>query len=211
LNDANTLECIPDSSAPERATVLEVLDGDTIVVDVAGKRDEVRYIGMDAPERGDDASTSATLANAELVYGQEITMFQDVSDKDRFGRLLRYVVVDGAFVNLRLVETGLALARQYPPDVACAGAFAEAEYSSRTRGVGIWAVPLPEVAPSPAGPLPSSPVVTASDCDPSYPAVCIPSPPPDLDCANITFRRFAVKPPDPHRFDRDGDGIGCES
>jgi micrococcal nuclease len=40
--------------------------------------------------------------------------------------------------------------------------------------------------------------------------VCIPPPPPDLDCADVPERRFAVLPPDPHRFDGDGDGIGCE-
>lgn len=48
-------------------------------------------------------------------------------------------------------------------------------------------------------------------CDPSYPTVCIPPPPPDLDCKDIPFRRFKVLPPDPHRFDGDHDGIGCES
>jgi uncharacterized protein YraI len=48
------------------------------------------------------------------------------------------------------------------------------------------------------------------DRDPSYPDVCIPSPPPDLDCADIPYRRFRVLPPDPHRFDGDHDGIGCE-
>jgi hypothetical protein len=47
-------------------------------------------------------------------------------------------------------------------------------------------------------------------CDPSYPTVCIPPPPPDLDCRDIPYRNFVVRPPDPHRFDRDGDGIGCE-
>jgi archaellum component FlaF (FlaF/FlaG flagellin family) len=47
-------------------------------------------------------------------------------------------------------------------------------------------------------------------CDPSYPEVCIPPPPPDLDCGDIPYRNFVVRPPDPHRFDRDGDGIGCE-
>jgi hypothetical protein len=49
------------------------------------------------------------------------------------------------------------------------------------------------------------------DCDPSYPDVCIPSPPPDLDCPQVRFRRFSVIPPDPHGFDGDFDGIGCES
>ena len=64
----------------------------------------------------------------------------------------------------------------------------------------------------------SSPVSTvttsnnADACDPSYPDVCIPPPPPDLDCKDITYRRFRVLPPDPHKLDGpDHDGIGCES
>jgi len=52
---------------------------------------------------------------------------------------------------------------------------------------------------------------TSAGCDPAYPTVCIPPPPPDLDCNDIPFRRFTVLPPDPHRFDGDHDGIGCES
>ena len=52
-----------------------------------------------------------------------------------------------------------------------------------------------------------------NDCDPAYPDanVCIPSPPPDLDCHKISYRDFTVLEPDPHRFDGDNDGIGCES
>lgn len=49
------------------------------------------------------------------------------------------------------------------------------------------------------------------NCDSAYPDVCIPSPPPDLDCTGIEFRNFRVLAPDPHRFDRDQDGIGCEA
>ena len=48
-------------------------------------------------------------------------------------------------------------------------------------------------------------------CDPSYPDVCIPPPPPDLNCGDIAHRRFRVVGSDPHGFDRDGDGVGCES
>ncbi len=67
----------------------------------------------------------------------------------------------------------------------------------------------PPVAPPPAPAAPA--VVGGGNCDPSYPGVCIPPSPPDLDCADITFRRFQVLPPDPHRFDGDSNGVGCES
>lgn len=55
-------------------------------------------------------------------------------------------------------------------------------------------------------PMPTS----RPNCDPSYPTVCIPPPPPDLDCKHIPYRRFKVLPPDPHGFDGNHDGIGCE-
>lgn len=53
--------------------------------------------------------------------------------------------------------------------------------------------------------------LAAGGCDPAYPTVCIAPPPPDLDCKDVPYRNFQVRSPDPHRFDRDKDGIGCES
>jgi micrococcal nuclease len=54
------------------------------------------------------------------------------------------------------------------------------------------------------------PLLAQRQCDAAYPGVCIPSPPPDLDCGEISHRNFQVLSPDPHRFDGDKDGIGCE-
>ena len=63
-------------------------------------------------------------------------------------------------------------------------------------------VPVAEPTPAPT---------TTGGCSPAYPTVCIPPPPPDLDCADIAFRRFTVLVPDPHHFDGNHDGVGCES
>jgi len=57
---------------------------------------------------------------------------------------------------------------------------------------------------------PTPPPTNENQCDPSYPDVCIPPYPPDLDCGEISYRNFKVLPPDPHGFDGDNDGIGCE-
>jgi hypothetical protein len=65
--------------------------------------------------------------------------------------------------------------------------------------------PPPTTAPAPP------PTKPAADCHPSYPDFCIPAAPPDLDCADIGGNDFTVRPPDPHGFDREGDGRGCES
>ncbi len=69
--------------------------------------------------------------------------------------------------------------------------------------------PKPPPTPTPK-PKPAPTATPQPNCDPSYPTVCIPPPPPDLDCPDIPHRNFIVRPPDPHRFDGDKDGIGCE-
>jgi len=74
-----------------------------------------------------------------------------------------------------------------------------------------YSIYLPLVVKSETQPTPApTPVPTQSNCDPSYPTVCIPPPPPDLDCGDISYRNFTVLQPDPHNFDSDLDGIGCE-
>ncbi|NTV64238.1 MAG: SH3 domain-containing protein [Oscillochloris sp.] len=68
---------------------------------------------------------------------------------------------------------------------------------------------VPTHAPTAAPPT-ANPTIASTNCDPSYPDVCIPPPPPDLNCGDITYRRFRVVGSDPHNFDGDHDGIGCE-
>jgi len=78
-------------------------------------------------------------------------------------------------------------------------------------------IPAPAATESVPTPLATQPLSTqeppppAQKCDPSYPRVCIPPPPPKLNCGDISERRFDVTGDDPHGFDRDNDGIGCES
>lgn len=68
--------------------------------------------------------------------------------------------------------------------------------------------PIPPTAVPPTA-VPPTPI--PPNCAPEYPTVCIPPPPPDLDCGDIPYRRFTVLPPDRHQFDTDNDGIGCET
>lgn len=202
--------CIPRDTTRQVGRVASVTDGDTIRVDVDGVNYPLRYIGMDTPEPAEPYGPTATAANRVLVEGKTILLVKDVSEADVYDRLLRYVIADGVFVNYELVRQGLAEAVSYPPDTACFVAFMEAEQKAKGEGLGMWAAtptakPLPTATPRPAA------TQRPSNCDPSYPTVCIPPPPPDLDCGDIPYRRFKVLPPDPHRFDGDHDGIGCES
>ncbi len=201
-------ECIPRLKM-EIGKVKSITDGDTIRVIINGKEFPLRYIGMDAPETsGDYFANEATSYNVKLVSGKDVLLFTDVSNTDRYDRLLRYVVADGKFVNYELVKNGYASAYTYPPDVACSGEFMKAQTSANTNNLGLWAIAaIPAIIPPAANPG----IVSSGNCDPSYPDVCIPPYPPDLDCGEINFKRFRVLPPDPHGFDRDHDGIGCES
>lgn len=162
----------------------------------------MRSIGIDAPEIGDCLSAEATAYLSALISGQSIRLIVDVSDRDQFARLLRYVMVGGTFINAELVRQGYATAIQYPPDTFMTPILETAQAEAQAAGRGIWGAGGVCTTPPPPPP---------SGCDPTYPTVCIPSPPPDLDCADISARNFTVLPPDPHNFDGDSDGIGCET
>src|SRR6185436_19051123 len=85
----------PAGEAPtgptEQALVIDIVDGDTIKVQIDGEVYPLRYIGIDSPERGLPYADEATAADEELVGGSTVFLEKDVSETDRFGRLLRYV------------------------------------------------------------------------------------------------------------------------
>jgi micrococcal nuclease len=212
LPSGSSIACLPKNAKREVGKVVYVVDGDTIHVLLNGIEYSVRYIGVDSPEMGLPYASEATALNKQLVEGQTVTLVNDVSETDRFARLLRYVIVGDHFVNDELVNEGLAQSKAYPPDTACQSQFDQTQAKALQAGRGMWA-PTPTVRPtSTRAPFATEgPVTGGGNCSPSYPTVCIPPPPPDLDCGDIPYRRFTVLPPDPHNFDRDGDGIGCES
>ena len=199
-----------------------VTDGDTIHVSIDGTEYRLRYIGMNAPESVDPnkpiepGGLAASAANKALVDGQSVYLEKDVSETDQFGRLLRYVWLQtGAgwvMVDRQLVLEGWALATAYPPDTKYQDVLNAAQDEAQAAGVGLWGTAFASPAPTSGGLHFFGPGTspTAGACDPSYPTVCIPPPPPDLDCSDIPYRRFTVLPPDPHHFDGDHNGIGCE-
>ncbi len=195
----------------ELATVIRIIDGDTIEVEINGHTYRVRYIGMDTPERGEPFFDEATEANRRLVDGQSVTLVKDVSETDRYGRLLRYVyLADGIFVNAELVRQGYAQVATFPPDVAHQELFVQMQQEARDAGHGLWGLQDGARVPRPVY-TPQSTYSPSDNCDPAYPTVCIPSPPPNLNCGSIPYDDFEVLEPDPHGFDGDNDGWGCES
>lgn len=191
-----------------QAILLNIIDGDTIdVLTAEGSVERVRYIGIDTPEIGEPGYEQAKRANAALLTNL-LYLVKDVSDRDHYGRLLRYVVSNGKSLSHELVAQGWARLMTLPPNVRCASELVSLLEIAQTLGRGLWA----QKQTSTAGKMLATVTLVPpkQQCHPAYPDVCIPFPPPDLDCSDIKYRNFRVVPPDPHRLDKDGDGIGCE-
>lgn len=125
----------------EEALVLRVIDGDTIEL-IGGHK--VRYIGIDTPETKhpnkpvECYGEEAYLKNKELVAGKMVKLEKDVSETDRYGRLLRYVYVEGKMINKELVKQGYAKVVSYPPDVKYQDEFLKLEQQARLNKMGLW-------------------------------------------------------------------------
>lgn len=134
----------------EVARVVHITDGDTIRVRLANGREErVRYIGIDTPEIGHEPGQAdepwgpeATVANRRLVEGEDVLLERDISDTDRYDRLLRYVWVEGdsgwLMVNGELVTRGLAEVRAYAPDTRHHDWFVGLQDEAREAGRGMF-------------------------------------------------------------------------
>lgn len=146
------------------ATVVRVVDGDTIVVDIGGGEQPVRLIGIDTPESVArdrpvecfGAEASDRLA-ALLPPGTGVRLTRDVEPRDVYDRLLAYVhrTTDGLFVNAAQVADGFAEAKDYPPNTTYRDDFEHAERVARQAGLGLWsACGSPDVALAPASQAP---------------------------------------------------------
>lgn len=135
----------PPTSLPSpfltEVKVIRVVDGDTIEIEGGEK---VRYIGVDTPETVDPRRAvgcfgrEAAGKNKELVEGQMVRLEKDISETDKFGRLLRYVWVEQVLVNDYLVRGGFAYASSYPPDIKYQEQFRVAEKEAREKKQGLW-------------------------------------------------------------------------
>lgn len=129
--------------------VIRVVDGDTVIVRLDGREERLRYIGIDAPESVTPDQPvqcfgpEATDENKRLVAGKTVFLESDLENRDRFGRLLRYVYVSGTdgdllMVNRHLVERGFAEAGSFPPNVRYQDDLFTAERHARQNRLGLW-------------------------------------------------------------------------
>ncbi len=199
-----------DASASGRFTlkgmVTAVIDGDTVQVElVNGKVERVRLIGIDAPERGRCFASRATAIARSVADGRAVTLKGDATQdtRDRYGRLLAYVWLPGRKdLGFHMLRRGAAKIYVFKRPFQRLGAYRIAESHGRRVTPSLATCGRPAAPPPPA----------SSRCDPSYPGVCIPpyDQVGDLDCDETPYVNFRVVGSDPHGFDGDGDGVGCE-
>ena len=151
------------TSSTQIVFVPRVVDGDTIVVEPVdaitgepGKQETVRYIGMDTPETVSPTKPvecyghEASAHNKALVDGKYVAIVRDAGDRDKYGRLLRYVYLlgdtsslgttttFGAFINLELVKDGFARALTITPNTEFATEFKAAAATAKSSNLGFW-------------------------------------------------------------------------
>lgn len=219
---ANPQPSAPDTTtAPRKATVVRIIDGDTLDVRgdghvlPAGEVVRVRLLAIDAPEKGACFAQQATARlTALLPPGSALRYERDVDLKDPYDRYLLYLFnQQDVFVNASLVESGHAKAKLYPPNDARWPEINRDGKAAENTATGLWAA-CPESKPNPPDkPDPAPQPVQPETPDPDNPAGLPPGPPataPDVDCGDIPNPVW-VGPNDPHRLDADGDGIGCNS
>lgn len=129
-----------------RAKVVNIVDGDTIDVMINEKKERVRLILIDTPETkhprhgvqpfGQEASDFTT----EYLTNKEVILEKDISERDRYGRVLAYVWVGNQNFNKMLVEKGLARVAIFPPDIKYVNEFEKVQNTARQKGIGIWSI-----------------------------------------------------------------------
>lgn len=168
--------------------ITEIVDGDTIYT----ANYKIRLSLVDTPEKYEPGFSEAKSFTAQMCpVGSFVTIDQDdLQLYDQYDRLLANVFCNGKSLNSALLYDGHAeISTQY----CNTSEFSDYSWAQR------FGCAITESIP------------TQDDCDPSYPDFCIPLNSPDLDCGDIPQKRFKVLQPDPHRFDGNKDGIGCEN
>lgn len=118
--------------------VLEVLDGDSLVVRLPSGEERVRLIGVNAPERDECYGDEAADTLRTLVAGRRVQLVTDVEPRDQYERLLAYVYVGRRLVNEHLARSGTVLARRYEPNTAFQERLETAAAAARAEQLGLW-------------------------------------------------------------------------
>ena len=129
---------------PELARVVHVIDGDTIDIDWAGRRERVRLLGVDTPETVDPDrpvgcyGPEAAAFTHRRLHGRTVGLRFDRQRRDRYGRLLAFVEIDGRRFNDELLAGGYARLLVIPPNGRHGRAMLDEELAARAAERGLW-------------------------------------------------------------------------
>ncbi len=210
------------------AKIVSITDGDTMKINLNGKTETVRLLLVDTPEVkhpskpvqpfGPEASA---FAKKMLKEGKEVQIEIDVSERDKYGRLLAYLWVDGKMFNEMLLEKGLArVAYVYPPNIKYVDQFRAIQKKAQTAGVGIWSIEnyAQEDGFHPKETATKKEEATKKQSEkPVVEAPKSTAPSSNMQYKNCTEARAAGvtpiyegQPGYSRKLDRDGDGVACE-
>jgi len=211
------------ASSAAAIQVTRIHDGDTLTI---ASGEKIRFLQIDTPEisPAECYGAEAHKALVGIIGKSPISLESDSvsDDKDKYGRLLRYVKLGEVNINLKLVEIGAATPYFYKGEKGKYSAqLLKAAQNAKAKKIGLWKTcpntKLEPLKPATTGVASSAPIVSTkatsnAKCDLNYQG-CIPPYPPDLDCTDI--KRMGLAPirvigVDVHKFDGDGDGIGCD-
>jgi len=126
--------------------VIKVVDGDTIQVEIDDKIEKIRMIGIDTPEsvhpdeeKNTENGKKASEYTKKLLTGKSVTLELDVQERDKYGRILAYVYLNGRMVNKKLLSDGYAKVATFPPNVKYVQEFTKLEEKAREAKKGLWA------------------------------------------------------------------------
>jgi len=180
--------------------VTGVIDGDTIYIEGGEK---VRLICIDTPETDESGYQEAKDYLESLILYEEVKLVDDISERDKYGRLLKYIYTeDGDFVNELIVKNGYGKAYLYSPDTAKCPIIEDAENYAKGQELGIWASVTPVVEQETTTPI------SEYSCDSNI-----------YNCADFNTKSEAQSvfeacggvSNDVHGLDGDNDGLACES
>lgn len=203
IENASAIESIPQNNL--EGVVTQVIDGDTLDIKTTdGETITIRLVLVDAPETVEEGYEEAKDFVSENCLDKNAVVDPDNRQDLSYGRLVALVYCDDLNINEAILDNDLA---DTYLSFCNKSEFGDTDWA-QSHGCGDVSLNGAKNNENTEGERQDE---NSGKCDPSYPDKCISSPPPDLNCDDINSKRFRVISPDPHGFDGDNDGIGCES
>lgn len=185
----------PASSTPAGLTycnVSHIVDGDTIDVNGCTDTGRIRLVLINTPEinPGECFGKEASSFTSQKLLNRQVGLEKDKSDKDSFGRYLRYVWVDGELFNERIVKDGYAELAVYPPDLKYQSRIAEAQQNAKSAARGLW--PTCGSVGVPGTPTPQQSATPTSTPSPTPQGTATPTPTVTGSCSSATAQITAL-------------------